>query len=184
MQQFLDYIQTGQENPVIKAAIAQIQILYLSAFTKDNDLIARFLALLVLYKYGYDFRGLLILEEYFARTAEEFEERITNALSNQRITYWLEYFAKGILVQLQKAEETLDSFSSRLDLPTSFWEINERQKLVLAYLDDPNSTVTNKKIQQLFKISQITASRDLAKLTSLGLLFSHGKGRSIYYTKV
>ncbi len=45
-------------------------------------------------------------------------------------------------------------------------------------------TITNKKVQKLFKVSQITASRDLAKLASVGLLFTHGKGRSVYYTKV
>jgi len=36
----------------------------------------------------------------------------------------------------------------------------------------------------MFKVSQITASRDLSKLGALGLLFIHGKGRSVYYTKI
>ncbi len=66
----------------------------------------------------------------------------------------------------------------------SYFELNDRQTSILNMLDLPQGSITNRKIQKAYKVSQITASRDLAKLTTLGFLFSHGKGRSVYYTKV
>lgn len=65
-----------------------------------------------------------------------------------------------------------------------FFELNDRQKSILNMLDQPTASITNRLTQKAYKVSQITASRDLAKLTTLGFLFSHGKGRSVYYTRV
>ncbi|MCX6732604.1 MAG: hypothetical protein NTV98_03635 [Candidatus Roizmanbacteria bacterium] len=48
----------------------------------------------------------------------------------------------------------------------------------------PGAKVSNRMVQKKFKVSQITASRDLAKLADSGLIFAIGKGRSTYYTKV
>jgi Fic family protein len=53
----------------------------------------------------------------------------------------------------------------------------------MAIVDRPGTRITNKMVQKHFKVSQITASRELAKLATLGLIISIGKGRSIYYTK-
>ena len=83
------------------------------------------------------------------------------------------------------AEDVItEAFPYRVSLPATFWEITTRQKEIMMYLENPTASVTNKTVQKLFNISQITASRDLARLANLGLLLAHGKGRSVYYTKV
>ena len=87
-----------------------------------------------------------------------------------------------MLTQLEKV--TYSNLSSEDYLPNSFWQLNDRQKSILGFLENPDATITNKRVRSLFKISQITASRDLTKLANLGLLFAHGKGRSVFYTKV
>ena len=69
-------------------------------------------------------------------------------------------------------------------LPISFFDLTERQKEIVRLSAHPEATLTNASLQKRFSVSQITASRDLARLTGLGLLFAHGRGRSIYYTKV
>lgn len=184
LKYFLDYLQTNPENPVIQSAIAQIQTVNTTPFQDGNGRTARLLAYLFLYKYGYDFRGLLVLEEYWHRDLTAFQRVTQNALKSQSLTLWLEYFAQGVAVQLEKTLADLKSERSSIDMPSSFWELNNRQKEILSILEQPETTITNRRVQQLFKISQITASRDLAKLASLGLIFTNGKGRSVYYTKV
>jgi len=184
LRQVLDYLQASSENPVVQAGVAQIQLVALAPFTDGNGRTARLLALLFLYKSGFDFRGLLVLEEYFRRDLAAFQETTENVSKSQNLTLWLEYFTKGVAAQLEKALEDIASGRSKTDLPTSFWNLNDRQKEILTILDQPDATITNKKVQKQCKVSQITASRDLSRLADLGLVFARGKGRSIYYTKV
>jgi Fic family protein len=185
LQYLLDYLQTTPDNPVIKAAIVSIEMEKMQLFTKNNGLIARLAADLFLYKYGYDFRGFLAYEAAWMEDTDTYRDNHERALSAVSLTLWLEYFAQNIVKQL---EEIIQSIripkSGTIDVRKSFWQLNERQRSILNYLDQPQITITNRQVQKKFKISQITASRDLTKLTNLGRLLSHGKGRSVYYTKI
>jgi Fic family protein len=196
LQYLLDYLQArlpkpgtgGQaksENPIIIAGIVNIEMEKMHLFEEKNKLISCLASLLFLYKYGYDFRGFLAYETQWIEDSNKFKENYERSLSAGNITLWLEYFASCILSQLQLVTQSLQKpKSGTLDLRKSFWELQDRQKSILSYLDSPQVTITNRQIQKRYKTSQITASRDLAKLTNLGFLFSHGKGRSVYYTKI
>ena len=183
IEQTLGYLQTGNENPVIQAGIAQIVAIELAPQTDGNGSLARLIPYLFLYKHGYDFRGLLVLEEYFRRDVVALKSAVTSVKHNNNLTLWLEYFAYGMIVQLEKALEDINKSRFQVDLPASFWKLNERQKEVLLMLEQPGARITNKNVQKMFGVSQITASRDLAGLASLGLVFVHGKGRSVFYTR-
>ena len=180
---FLEYLQTGKENPILQAGIAQIVMIELSPSTDGNGSLARLIPYLFLYKHGYDMRGLLVIDEYLRRDGGALKAAITSVRNNKNLTLWLEYFSYGIAVQLTKALEDIQKSRFSSELPSSYWKLNERQREVLSLLEQPGVRVTNKVVQKMFGVSQITASRDLAKLASLGLVFPHGKGRSVYYTK-
>ncbi len=189
LQHLLDYLQARKENPIIQAAIVNIELEKMQLFREKNKLLACLASLVFLYKYGYDFRGFLAYEVEWAEEvnppAGGFRQNHERALSATSLTLWLEYFASSILNQAEALAQLIDKPKIiTLDLRKSFWEMNERQKSILNYLDSPQTTITNRQIQKRYKTSQITASRDLAKLTNLGFLFSHGKGRSVYYTKI
>lgn len=189
LQHLLDYLQSRSENPIIQAAIINIEMEKMQLFTKKNILIAHLASDVFLYKYGYDFKGFLAYEEAMVEdanpTAGGFRENHERALNAVSLTLWLEYFAANILRQLEKITQFIEKpKTTAVDLRESFWQLNERQRSILNYLDQPQATITNRQVQKLHKASQLTASRDLAKLTSLGFLLSHGKGRSVYYTKI
>lgn len=185
LQYLLNYLQTRSENPIIQAAIVNIEMEKMQLFEEKNKLISYLASLVFLYKHGYDFRGFLAYETQFSEESSKFKENYEHALNTTNLTLWLEYFASCILKQLGLVIQSLEKpKSATLDLRKSFWELQDRQKSILSYLDSPLGTITNRQIQKRYKTSQITASRDLAKLTSLGYLFSHGKGRSVYYTKI
>ena len=177
LEHLLDYLQGQKENAIIQAAIASIEIAKMQPFTNHNKEISLLAPYLFLYKYGYDFRRFLAYESEW----ENYKPEI-NKIS---LTLWLEYFAECILRQIEKVAGSVTTHDSILkDINESFFELNDRHKAELNYLDNPENSITNRKIQKNYKVSQITASRDLAKLTNLGFLLSHGKGRSVYYTKI
>jgi hypothetical protein len=184
LQALLDYLQTEGENPIIQAAIVCIKIEKMQLFIKNNGLAARLAADLFLSKYGYDLKGLLAYEAAWMKNEEKFKEVYENTLNMTSLTVWLEYFAENIFEQMERIIQSMESSKTESDHPKKFyWFLQERQKSILDLLAEPQTTITNRQVQKICKISQITASRDLAKLTRLGCLLSHGKGRSVYYTR-
>jgi Fic family protein len=185
LQYLLDYLQTTSDNPIVQAAIVNIEMEKMQLFVKNNGLIAHLAADLFLYKFGYDFRGFLAYETAWMEDADSFKENHERALNAVSLTLWLEYFAGNIAKQLEAIIQSVKNPKpGSTDLKESFWQLNERQKSILNFLDQPQATITNRQIQKKYKISQITASRDFARLTSLGRLLPHGKGRSVFYTKI
>jgi len=133
---------------------------------------------------GFVSKGLLCLDEYFKKDFVGYRENVEAVLGNKNLTLWLEYFAGAVVTQLEKTLTEVLSEKYSLDVTRNFFELNDRQKEIMSILDQPNVVISNKKVQKMFKVSQITASRDLSRLSTLGLLFTHGKGRSVYYTKI
>ena len=180
----LAYFETSNEHPVIQAGLIHYQIFALSPSTGRNTRFSSLLSYLFLYKEGYDFRGLLVLDEYFRRNFTDYQLTLEGAVSSKAQTLWLEFFAKAVQGSLEKALGQIAENRIRSETLSSNLDLNERQKEILTLLENPEATITNRYVQKLFKVSQITASRDLAKLASLLLIFGHGKGRSVYYTRV
>lgn len=185
LQEVLDYLQVSSDNPFIQAGVAKLVFTALNAFPEENDVFATLCSYLFLYKSGLDCRGLLILEEAWSHEANIYKGQYKLALSQTNITGWLEYFNKAISLHLERSyhQLTQKTFLASQPAGVEHFELNERQKAILTLFDNPAAVVTNRDIQKQFTISQITASRDLAKLTQLGLLYVHGKGRSVRYTR-
>jgi len=183
LAEVVNYLAAGNDHPVIKAGIAQIKIASLAPFAAENARLSRMISYLYLYCAGYDFRGLLVMEEFLKNDLAIYRKISDRTKNSDNLTYWLEYYCQAMLVQLSKMAEQLKKtrFGDKL---APYLKINERQKQILGALENPTARITNKQVQKMFGVSQITASRDLSKLTSVELLFSHGRGRSVYYTKV
>lgn len=184
LERALEYLQVTPEHPVIQSGIihAAIPLIF---FDAEYLLLAKFLSYLFLYKQGYDFRRLLVLEEHLFNTQEQYARFITNIRRQYSLTDWLDYYitivknsAASVNAKITYKKETENNDAKSLLI------LSERQKKILGLFDEPTTRMTNRDIQKKFKVSQITASRDLAKLAALGLLFTSGKGRSVYYTKV
>ncbi len=176
----LNFIESGKEHPVIQAGLLQIEIIKLSPFENGTGRVARLLSHLILSKYGYDLRGLLVIEDYYREDLMSLKEATRSIETRKNATNWLEYFTTGIKKGM---ERTLDNITKQNTAFDRKWKLSNRQKIIFEKLDNPNIKITNREVCKMFSISQITASRDLSKMVNLGLLLPHGKGRSVFYTK-
>lgn len=183
LAQVLDYIQVNPENPVIQAAIAQIEIFRLTLSSSPGGLLPRLASYLFLYKAGLDFRGFMVLEEVWRHDFISYKHALEASLKNDNLTQWIEYFISSMLKHLESLIAEIKKTSPSQNEPNQLVDLNDRQKEILAILEEPRSTISNRKVQKLFNVSQITSSRDLARLASLGLIFAKGRGRSTQYTR-
>lgn len=179
VSKILTFIESGKEHPIIQAGLLQIEIIKLSPFENGTGRVARLLSHLVLSKYGYDLRGLLVLEDYYREDLMSLREATKSIEKYKNATTWLEYFTTGVKKGMGKVVENITK--SQL-ITHKDWKLSNRQKLILEKLENPNIKITNREVCKMFSISQITASRDLSKMVNLGILLPHGKGRSVFYS--
>lgn len=184
MGTMLTYLNKGADHPVIQAGIVQVETINITPFDTGNTRVARLLSYLYLYKNGYDIREMVSFEEAYRRDMATFKQITSLSRAEGNLTLWLEYFAFCVMTCLEKTAEIIKNQKFNKEVPASFWRLNLRQKQILEYLENPDMKITNKDVQKTHGVSQITASRDLTALTTLGLLFARGKGRSVFYTKV
>jgi Fic family protein len=183
LQKILEYIQAGSDHPIIKAGIIQIQILDNVPFRYANNRMSRLSSYLFLYKHFFDLKQLLVLEEYYREDLIGYKKAVEDATKSHNLTFWLEYFADGVLSNYQKIINRLKTDDLKRTTNSTLFKINSRQKKIISLLEKPGVIITNKNVQKIFKVSQITASRDLSGLANLGLILTHGKGRGVYYTR-
>jgi len=181
IKKILNFIESGKDHPVIKAGLLQIEIIKLSPFENGTGRVAKLLSHLMLARFGYDLRGLLVLEDYYRNDLVSLKEATTSIEKHKNATKWLEYFTEGVKQGMEKTLKILTTIDNSKS--GSLWRLTDRQKKILDSFNNPESKITNKIIQKNFKVSQITASRDLSKMVNLGVLLPHGKGRSVFYTK-
>ena len=183
IKSFLNYIQQGENHPILQAGIAYIQIYKINPYPNATDKIAILSAHLFLYKLGYDLRDMLVFEEFFRRELASLRQSRESVETHKTLTLWLEFFTYALGVQANKILQNIEAKKYKTDLPNTFSKLNSRQKLIVSGLNNPGSRTTNGEVQKKYGVSQITASRDLAKLAKLRLVFRVGAGRSTYYTK-
>ncbi len=182
LEKVLEYLEMSDEHPVIKAGIFQIEIRSISPFPSYNGMMSRLAGYLILYKNGYDFRRMLILDEYWHKENAKYKTAIEMSAQKQNLTTWLEFYTGAVELELNKTMQILYAKRTQSLIPEKFWSLNERQKEIIGYLLNPENKITNREVQNKFGVSQITASRDLIKLVKLGIAVSRGRGRSTFYT--
>lgn len=178
------YLSTGKDYAAVQAAVAYEQIHALALSPAEKLPLAIVSAYLYLFKYGLDLRGLVSYEHALFADKKEYERELGEAVATGNLTHWSEFFAKAIETELSQTRERITHGYTEGIMSASFWQLSDRQKTILGLLDDPKASITNQKVQRRFLVSQITASRDLARLTVLGLVYPRGKGRSVSYTRI
>lgn len=183
---FCKYLTSQNDHPIVSAGLTHAYFLHSKIGTQDQGKIARLASNVYLAQSGYDIRGMNHPESIWASDPKAYEFALDEALQLGQLTPWLEYVAASIktsyLHLITALEKTSHGIHSPQEQAKAF--LSNRQLDILDLAASPNTKLTNRSVQLHFHISAITASRDLARLASIGQLYTHGKGRSVYYTRV
>lgn len=182
LRQLCGYLENQSEHAVIRAGIALGMLSGIILPKDDPGLAPRLLSLIYLARESYTLRGFAAFEHQWSEEASSYTLALSTVDTQAHLNQWLLFFAQSVQTQYAKIIQTLGTSTKRRASVLAL--LNDRQRAIVHLLDDPTASITNKIVQKRFRISQITASRDLAKLTTLGVLLSHGKGRSVSYTRI
>jgi Fic family protein len=180
-------------HPVLRAGITNYELARIHPFVDGNGRVSRALAILVLFKSGYDIKRFFSLEEYFDRDAPRYYQALQNT-SNQLVldnnerdlTEWLEYFSEGLAVELVRVKEKVKKLSVDLKLQNKVGQIslNDRQISLVEYMEDYGS-VSNKEWRKILPdVSDDTILRDMQDLMKKKLVKKEGTTKASKYRLV
>lgn len=190
VEDLLAWIKASKKSnvhPIIRAGILHLQFVTIHPFTDGNGRVARLLTQLQLYRDGWDFRKILVLENYYNQDRMSYYNAENRAQgktysADMDFTAWLEYFTTGFLVEARKALEQIQSIG--------FGKVSKRSEQVFLDKDElqimdfltTSARVTSEDAVGILKVAKRTAQLKLRNLTDKGLLKLNGKGPASYYS--
>lgn len=180
LKTLLTWLQTVGEHPVVTAGLAYAGISAFLGIKLHPLSIAVMYAFLC--KSGYYLRGFAAVEHEMARHPREYESSFTPFQADGNASPFIDFYAGCSLREIGSVARETESAGSQKQ--NREFILTNRQHEILLLSENPGTRITNRMVKDRLNLSQVTVSRELSRLTALGLLAPHGKGRSVYYTRV
>lgn len=183
MAELVDWIQSEQTiPPVLIAGIAQFQLVHIHPFVDGNGRASRLLSTLCLYRFGYDFKKLFTISEYYDRNRQDYYQALQSVRNSKMdMTSWLEYFCKALETQMHEIQ-LKGSHAMRLDALVLQYKLSERQKQALEALLTRNYDFTIQEYESFCPgVNRRSLQRDLADLIEKGLIVQKGIKKAACY---
>ena len=174
-------------HPILRAAIIHYQLVYIHPYVEGNGRTARAFATLALYEAGYDFKRFFSLEEYFDSDVDAYYQALLSVQQHpkQDLTYWLEYFAYGLALEIDKVKAKVAKLSQDLKLKRELGQqvaLSERQIILLELLQNQGTMTSDDAQKVLPNVSVDTILRDLKDLIAKGVVKKHGVTKGVSYS--
>ncbi|MBI2621463.1 MAG: Fic family protein [Candidatus Levybacteria bacterium] len=192
MEELLQFVNNKENqdiHPVLKAGIVHYELVRIHPFVDGNGRVARALSTLILFLEGYDIRRFFSLEEYFDSDALDYYKALQSVAKNQNdLTLWLEYFTKGLSIELNKIKEKVENISIDAHLKEKLGGkpimLSDRQIKIIEYIQKIGY-LQNKAFGSLFPmVSEDTILNELKGLQSNGIIKKTGVTKSARYVMV
>lgn len=181
--------ESEKENihPIIRAGILHLQFVTIHPFTDGNGRVARLLTQLQLYKDGWDFRKILVLEDYYNTDRMSYynaenKAQGKNYKKTMDFTTWLEYFTTGFLVEARKALEQIQSIGFGKVSKKSEQIFLDRDEIQIMDFLTTTGRITSGDVADVLGVAKRTAQLKLKNLSEKDLLKLNGKGPASYYS--
>lgn len=171
--------------PIIKAGIFHSQFVHIHPFTDGNGRLARLLTTLILYRDDWDFRKVIVLEEFYNQNRQDYYNGLAYGWDEKYhedvdFTPWLEYFVAGFLIEARKVKNIITSlgFDKIKSLKQAYLDPDEVKIMDLV---TTANKITSDDITNLLKVAKRTAQLKLKNLVEKGLIKPQAKGPATYY---
>lgn len=185
--EWLKKAKTGGIHPIIIAGVFHLEFVSIHPFTDGNGRVTRLLTQLLLYRLSWDFRKILVLEDYYNQNRQNYYNGLHSDEEKEYIqgrdsTTWLEYFTTGFLVEARKVLEKIQSIG--------YGQVSKRSEQVFLDKDEiqimdfltTTGRITSDDVSDILHLTKRAAQLKLKKLTQNKLIKVQGSGPSTYYT--
>lgn len=185
VEEFIDWLnikKTREINPVLLAGIVHYEIARIHPFIDGNGRTARLMATLILYVSGFDHRRLFALDDYYDRDRSAYYAALKTVQdSDGDLTQWLEYFTTGVAFSANEIKEAVLKLGAKKKRDQKVQLALTPKQIRIVEFINARGKVTNRELQELFKISAQAVHKELAKLVTLKVIRPQGQGRSLHY---
>lgn len=187
--EWLKKADKDQLHPVLKAGIFHTQFVHIHPFSDGNGRVTRLLTNYILYKDRWDFRKVIVLEEFYNKNRQDYYDALSYGWEikygeGADLTDWLEYFMAGFLVEARKVAKKIQSLglSKAHDKAETVFLDNDEIK-IMDYLATVHKFRSDD-IMKLLRVAKRTSQLKLKGLVDKGVIKSEGKGPATYYVSV
>lgn len=188
VSELMDWLQAYEGPAAVGSALAHLRLAAIHPFEDGNGRTARILASLVMYRAGFQAPQFTSLEEWWGRHVASYYAAFACLGESWDDGADVTAFVDAhVGAQAQQVE----ALSLRQSVDHAVWTLLEdiaRHDLRLAprvthalYDAFHARSITNRYYRGLAEVSTVTASHDLAKLSTAGMLEPRGAGRSSHY---
>ncbi|PJA41344.1 hypothetical protein CO178_00380 [candidate division WWE3 bacterium CG_4_9_14_3_um_filter_34_6] len=181
----LDWLNSSDKiHPIIRTGLFHYQFETIHPFTDGNGRTGRLLSLLHLYQSDWDFKKILVLEDYYNRNRKAYYEALQTGKtfierSDADLTNWLEYYVEGFLDEANNVKTRILTLSGA----SSSKERNVLDLDELKIVDFVLSLgqITSSDVVDILNVPQRTAQSKLKKLEDIKVLEKKGAGPATHY---
>jgi Fic family protein len=199
MDEFVDWARRRSEggtNPYVVNALAHLNFVAIHPFSDGNGRVGRLLCSLLMMREGYKAQAFWSLEQYLGEHASDYGEILAATLGPRwepdRVvaTRWVEWYLMAVATQVSDAQTRLGrsmaEFSAVLAGLDHEGVLPDDPRLVArtvipVWLAVMSDSVTRRQLARYSTVSEETLSRDLRRLSGLGVLTAIGRGRGAHY---
>ncbi len=173
-------------QPILKAGILHLQFVSIHPFSDGNGRMARLLTQFSLYRDEWDFRKIIVLEEFYNKNREDYYNAENMVQGDhyhegQDLTPWMEYFIAGFLVEARKVRKIIDSLGFNKSATGAQTVLDPDEVKIIDLLVSSN-TIKSDDVIKLLGIAKRTAQLKLKGLVDKKLIKLEGRGPASYYT--
>ena len=177
--------KAGEVHPVIRAGLFHYQFETIHPFTDGNGRTGRLLTLLHLYQSGWDFKKVLVLEDYYNQNRKNYYRHLQtgdtfNSRKGADLTNWLEYYVEGFLQEVRKVKDLIINISV-VGEAKGTRNILDNDELKIVDFVVTMGRVTSSDVVDILRVPKRTAQFKLRRLEDINVLRKAGKGPGTYY---
>ena len=188
MEEFVVWVRKNMSkmHPVELAALAHHKLVHIHPFTDGNGRTGRLLTLLHLYQSGWDFKKILVLEDYYNSNRKAYYNALQTgntykAREGADLTNWLEYYVAGFLEETRKVKDQVLSLSTLGDLQSSRNTLDKDELQIVDFVVTMGQ-ITSSDVVNILEVPKRTAQAKLKRLEDIKVLKKVGLGPTTYYT--
>ena len=188
LKELVDWVvnNTQTTHPIITAGLLHYQFVTVHPFTDGNGRLTRLLTQLHLYQRKYDFKKILVLDEYYYRNRKEYYMALDtgptyNSRKHADLTSWLEYFTDGFVEEARTVKENLQAMGFAKELNNNEQIFLDKDQVKMMDFVATVGKITSNDVVDILQIPKRTAQSKLKTLSEMKLLQMRGKGPSTYY---